>query len=64
MGISSATAAISIDLLCEKYYWFSPYAYCANNPIKFIDLDGLKIVLADKYISLSSDCKLSTITHK
>ena len=29
-----------IDPLCEKYYSTSPYAYCANNPVKFIDPDG------------------------
>ena len=32
-----------MDPLCEKYYNVSPYAYCANNPVKFIDPDGRKI---------------------
>ena len=31
---------MSIDPLCEKYYSVSPYAYCSNNPINRIDLDG------------------------
>lgn len=44
IDISSATTAMSIDPLCEKYYWISPYAYCANNPINAIDPDGKKIV--------------------
>jgi RHS repeat-associated protein len=29
-----------IDKLAEYYMNFSPYAYCANNPIKLIDIDG------------------------
>ena len=29
-----------IDPLCEKYYSTSPYAYCGNNPIKYIDIHG------------------------
>ena len=30
----------TIDPMAEKYYHLSPYAYCANNPIKYIDKDG------------------------
>ncbi len=29
-----------IDKLSEKYYSLSNYAYCANNPIRLIDVDG------------------------
>jgi RHS repeat-associated protein len=32
---------MSIDPLCEKYYWISPYAYCANNPVNRIDPNGM-----------------------
>jgi RHS repeat-associated protein len=31
---------ISRDPLFEKYPFMSPYAYCANNPVKYIDPDG------------------------
>lgn len=32
-----------MDPLCEKYYHISPYAYCANNPVKYVDPDGKSI---------------------
>lgn len=41
--VSAITTAMSIDPLCEKYYWISPYAYCLNNPVKFIDPDGREV---------------------
>ena len=31
------------DPLSERYYSTSPYAYCLNNPIKYIDPDGRSI---------------------
>ena len=34
-----------IDPLSEKYYSTSPYAYCANNPVRFIDPDGRALEL-------------------
>ena len=34
----------TVDPMAEKYYSMSPYAYCGNSPIKFIDIDGRKIV--------------------
>jgi|GEM_PF-137281 len=33
----------SIDPLAEKYYTLSPYAYVANNPLKYIDPNGKEI---------------------
>ncbi len=33
----------SPDPLCEKYYWLSPYLYCANNPVNLIDPTGMYI---------------------
>jgi RHS repeat-associated protein len=31
----------SRDPLFEKYPWISPYAYCANNPLKYMDPTGM-----------------------
>jgi RHS repeat-associated protein len=36
-----------VDPLCEDYYGVSPYVYCLNNPIKFVDRDGREVRLAD-----------------
>jgi RHS repeat-associated protein len=34
---------LALDPMMTKYPSFSPYAFCANNPILFIDPDGKKI---------------------
>ena len=37
----------SIDPLTEKYYHISPYAYCMNNPIRYIDPNGMDVYRFD-----------------
>ena len=46
--IKVSIPAMSIDPLCEKYPWISPYAYCLNNPVNAIDPDGRDIVFITK----------------
>jgi len=34
---------LSVDPLSDKYPSLSPYNYCANNPIKYVDPDGREV---------------------
>jgi RHS repeat-associated protein len=40
---------LSLDPLMEKYPALSPYNFCANNPIIFIDVDGKDFLLSTNY---------------
>ena len=46
-----------MDPLCEKYYSMSPYAYCGNNPVRYIDPDGM-------YFDESNEKKAKKIERK
>ena len=39
---------LSVDPMSDKYPSLSPYAYCANNPIKLVDPNGEKIWIHDE----------------
>jgi RHS repeat-associated protein len=41
-----ASRWLSPDPLSENDYWNSPYVFCNNNPIKYLDPDGRDYVLA------------------
>ena len=43
-----------VDPLAEKYYGVSPYAYCANNPVTFVDPDGRNPIYNSKGIFLGT----------
>ena len=34
----------TMDPLTEKYYHISPYAWCGNNPVMFVDPDGMATI--------------------
>ena len=38
----------SIDPMCEKFYWLSPYLYCANNPVNAVDPTGCDVICRDE----------------
>ena len=38
---------VSIDPLASEYPEWTPYGYCLSNPIKYIDPDGRKVVIAN-----------------
>ena len=40
IDIGSTAIFLQQDPLAEKYYNLSPYAYCANSPVNFVDPDG------------------------
>ena len=39
---SNLARFLSIDPLFKSYPWYTPFQFAGNNPIKFIDLDGLE----------------------
>ena len=47
----------TMDPLAEKYYPTSPYAWCGNNPVRFVDPDGRgpkdRIILAQEWVNLN-----------
>ena len=47
---------VSQDPLFEKYFWMTPYAYCANNPVKYVDPSGEEWEDADMSLLQKWEC--------
>ena len=41
------TMWLSVDPMADKYPSISPYAYCAWNPVKLVDPDGMEAIVND-----------------
>ena len=53
-----------MDALAEKYYAWSPYVSCLDNPIIGLDVDGCKTYLYVTQLSENKSLLLSTILYK
>ena len=53
-----------MDPLCEKYYNISPYAYCNNNPVNILDINGDSIQFTGSHNEINQTVKtLNVSTH-
>ena len=45
---------LAVDPMADKYPGWSPYNYCANNPVKYTDPDGRLFIIDDFIVGLVS----------
>ncbi len=45
----------TMDPLAEKYYSISPYAYCLNNPMKYVDPTGMLVEEDEEKVSFTGE---------
>ena len=44
-GLNDICRFVTIDPMAEKYPSISPYAYCAGNPVRYVDKDGKDVTV-------------------
>ena len=54
----------TMDPLSEKYYSVSPYAFCNNNPVNFVDPDGKRWVNKIKLVNAPFDVTVNIYHHE
>ena len=56
----------TVDPLAEKYYSISPYAYCAGNPVRYVDIQGKYLVDSKGYVMYNNGgwTKYATVEAK
>ena len=54
----------SRDPLFEKYFWMSPYAYCMNNPLRYIDPTGMDLDVASNEESKNDILSIVNSTNR
>ncbi|WP_255493303.1 DUF6443 domain-containing protein [Dysgonomonas sp. HDW5B] len=54
----------TIDPLAEKFYNWSPYVYCMNNPMRFVDKDGKQTDFPPGFFGQPENIKASAIQQK
>ena len=42
---------MNVEPMKEKRTWITPYNYCQNNPVKYVDPDGREIFIVNKNAS-------------
>ena len=56
---------LSVDPYYAKYPWYTPFQFSGNNPIRFVDIDGLEEAnISKKYLPFALDMANVPVTFK
>jgi len=55
---------LTMDPLAEKDYSVRPYAYCRNNPARYVDKDGRKIQISNSYaVAMNNIARIAATSY-